>query len=377
MACLLGCSLLQTAALTSVGPVFADAGPTTGSGALNLAETFDSVTGDWKTAQPAQVQRFNHSLTVMEDGRVLEAGGEGPASSFAVGGVGGAPLDSVEIYDPATDEWKEGPTLPGARYWHTATLLNDGRVLVVGGAESSGNTGDCEIYDPNTSSWSQTGALNIPRAQHAAVLLRDGRVLVAGGLTSGGAGTPSTEIYDPATGAWSRAGDMVDTRRFVPATLLPSGKVLIAGGGNFKPGAEIFDPSVGKWSSTQPMIHVITSSGYPEGRYGHTAVLLENGTVLVAGGFGVSLLATAQTFDPVTEQWTSAAPLQNARYFHAAVLLPSGKVLVSGGIGGQSAELYDSQSRSWAVSRVEQQEKAFLRAVLLKDGRYFESGGEN
>ena len=130
-------------------------------------------------------------------------------------------------------------SLNTARYFHTATLLPNGKVLVAGGAGSSGNyLASAELYNPASGSWTPTGSLANARYAHTATLLPNGKVLVAGG-----AGT-STELYDPASGTWAVTGNLATGRLYHTATLLPNGKVLVAGGDNIGSlaSAELYDP---------------------------------------------------------------------------------------------------------------------------------------
>ena len=116
-----------------------------------------------------------------------------------------------------------------ARSRHTATLLNNGKVLVAGGGGGSSCFASAELYDPATGTWSTTGSMNVARSGHTATLLNNGKVLVAGG-TGGSLPFASAELYDPATGTWSTTGSMNVSRGHHTATLLNNGKVLVAGG---------------------------------------------------------------------------------------------------------------------------------------------------
>ena len=180
------------------------------------------------------------------------------------------------------------------RYMHTATQLQDGKVLIVGGAltSTSNPLAAAEIYDPATGAFTRAGAMATAREQHTATLLADGRVLIVGGGTpapgSGGfQATVTAEIYDPSTGSFSVTGSMAAARTFHTATLLPNGTVLVAGGGSETSTAEIYNPATGSFSIT---------GGMEIGRSGHTATLLANGSVLVAGGGLFVGLASAELY---------------------------------------------------------------------------------
>jgi len=148
-------------------------------------------------------------------------------------------------------------------------------------------------------------------------------------------------LNTPASGNWTATGSMAQGRTQHTATLLPNGKVLVAGGVYGGASAELYDPTNGTWTDTGSLAQT---------RFDHTATLLSNGMVLVAGGFGSGALASAELYDPASGTWTATNRLATARRDHRATLLPNGKVLVEGTSGGASAsaELYDSADGSWS-----------------------------
>ena len=235
-----------------------------------------------------------------------------------------------------------------ARSGHSATLLSDGRVLIAGGMlRNQAFYNSAELYDPAAHRFQSTGAMNERRVGHMAVLLQSGKVLVAGGWT-GHACTSSAELYDPAAGNFTAlAAHMISPRGDARATVLASGDVLITGGADHdSPGgiaaAELFRAATLKFEAIAPMHFA---------RVSHTATLLKDGRVLIAGGRGSRVNATAELFDPKTSKFTETGNLITARYKHTAGLLEDGRVLIAGGSDERdwdgtlsSAEVYDPKA---------------------------------
>jgi galactose oxidase-like protein len=325
--------------------------------------------------------RSGHTTTLLPDGRVLIAGGD---SSYSASDA----ESSAELYDPVSETFLPTGSMTTPRDGHTATLLPNGKVLIAGGGPRATCCSDvvtsAEIYDPATGTFTATGSMSVARGGHTATLLNDGKVLIAGGgRLVAGLGTlllAGAELYDPATGTFTATGDMhepyCDT-----ATLLPSGKVLITRGyfydlqtdtEHFVRHAELYDPSAGTFAFLGDTI---------TGHFKGTATLLMNGKVLIAGGDGYSV--STELYDPATGTFAATGNLTTGRGQHAAVLLPDGTVLLGGGHGNfnvnpdnlASAEIYNPATGVFRAVGAMITGGDILGAALLNDGRVLITGG--
>ncbi len=302
------------------------------------------------------------------------------------------PCAQASVASPATAPdmvagWAPTGSMAEGRDGHSATLLRDGRVLVVGGMNAREALASAELYDPSIGSWTTTGSMATARAGHSATLLADGSVLVAGGISyAGGPGEDielgSAELYDPKTGTWSGAGRMLEAVSGGATTLLPDGRVLVAGGwGSTEPfgpklaSAQLYDPQTRTWAATGSMA---------QGRHGHAAVLLTDGTVLVAGGYAGPRLASTEVYDPASGLWADGARLPEPFLGYSEVLLPGGAVLIAGGdvpsgpgaVGSAHAARYDPCTLTWALTGSMLAARLGQVASLLPDGRVLVAGGK-
>ena len=320
-------------------------------------ELFDPSQGKFtSTGAPCAAREF-HTATLLTTGKVLIAGG----NEFNGYPTWLPQTASAELYDPATSAFVSTGSMAFGRTLHTATLLADGRVLIAGGATNVGSGATTatkalpttELYDPATGTFSMGGSMAHARRGHTATLLPSGKVLIAGGEDDQGA-LDTAELYDPTTKSFSGTGNMGAARTGHTATLLANGKVLIAGGAtssSFFPGvislnparqasAELYDPFTGTFVSTGNMTCA---------RIAHTATLLADGTVLMTGGLidyggGYQSLDSAEIYDPVSGAFKTIDSMNSTRFWHTATLLRDGSVLIAGGIGSDmpqaSAEIF-------------------------------------
>ena len=235
-----------------------------------------------------------------------------------------------------------------------------------------------------TGSWRTVGSTAVGHESAGLALLGDGRVLVAGGhaLTRGRKWVliDSAELYDPKTENWQATGPLVEKRQGIwSLVVLKSGKVLLAGEHDTLSGAELYDPETGKWSATGKLA---------TGRGGHTATLLPDGKVLIAGGIdysadGTPIFASAELYDPDKGTWSATGSMTVSRFKHAAVRLGSGEVLVAGGTSTEpsndrplaSAEIYNPVAGAWRTVGSMATGRELVKAILLPDGRVLAVGG--
>jgi hypothetical protein len=314
-----------------------------GSSVAGLATTeiYDPNSGIFEVSGPMRSGRLGHTATLLPDGRVLVVGGLSDVSSIAI-------LASAEIYDPSTDRFSPTGSLRTARFGHTATLLQNGKVLIAGGFDRDlKRIRAAELYDPGTGKFSTAGAMKVGRGFHAATLLDDGRVLFEGGYWEIASDRPNNvpaELYDPQTRAFATVGGKQSIRSGHTATLLSDGRVLIAGGAVYLYGASpnpldadlLFDPKTDSFTTLDLWPYAFSA-----------AVRLVDGRVLLCGGKDQSGSPTdrASIWDPNDGSLTAVSSLTVPRVGPAAFGLPDGRVIIVGGHASSgeslaSAELY-------------------------------------
>ena len=316
----------HTATLLANGKVLVTGGdntnPSTGELYDPSANTFTSV-GNMSAAFDS------HTATLLRD---LS---QSPCANDKVL-IAGGPTTSAELFDPATTAFTPVANTLAQRLSATATLLPNGKVLLAGGTTVTTSTtpgvalSSAELFDPSTRTFAYTGTMVSARQNYTATLLSNGKVLLVGG-NDGSNASASAELFDPSNNSFALSGGSLQTARWShTATLLPSGKVFITGGWDSTnqalASAELYDPSTDSFSTiTSPMITP---------RADFTSTLLSNGAVLIVGGHdgNNNVFANVEIFDPNSATFTSTGGLSTARYFHTATLLPgTAGVLVTGG----------------------------------------------
>jgi len=339
-----------------------------GQDAVSQNFTIDVYAHGFRATGNMTSARASVTATVLESGQVLVLGGD---------------TASAEVFDPASGAFTTAGSMTTPRVYHTATLLANGKVLVAGGQDPGGVVlATAEIFDPTTGTFILVGSMGTPRSTHTAALLDSGRVLVTGGRDAGGAPLAAAEIFDPATGVFVRTGDMGTPRFEHTTTPLSDGRALVTGGvstdGHATATAEVFDPAAGVFTPTGSVRSAV---------YSHVATLLKDGRVLVAGGLrydanrnGDFGIASADVFDPASGAFTTAGNMATPRANHTATLLADGTVLITGGVDSQnrttaSAELFDPIPATFSKTGEMATPRYWHAASLLNDGRVLVTGG--
>lgn len=324
----------HTATLLNGGKVLVTGGNDGARHAFASAELYDPLTLMFTATQPMTEARTGHSATLLANAALPKYG------DVLILGSGD---DTAELYDPVAGSFTATGKMVTARQVATATLLNTGKVLIVGGNSASGDL-RAELYDPVTGTFAATGSLSVFRAGHTATLLLDGRVLIAGGvssLTSTCCAWATAEVYDPASGTFSATGSMTIVRTGHTATRLQDGTVLIVSADDAT--ADLFDPSNGMFvgvgdlpalatahtASLRGDGTVLVAGGY---QYGSAIVnhLLRQGVCTrFVESFRRSDVATAM-FAPESQGFTSGST-GTARAGHTATVLDDGTLLLIGG----------------------------------------------
>ncbi|MBV8775119.1 MAG: hypothetical protein JO166_22710 [Deltaproteobacteria bacterium] len=281
---------------------------------LATAEVFSPATGLSVPINPMTTNRSHHSAVVLQNGDVLIVGGVNALFAPLLPGPA-VPwiLPSSDLFNLVTGRFTSGAKMATPRDSPSAVMLNSGKVLIVGGGANS-----AELYDPETGKFSVTGSMSTERYGQTATVLTNGKVLITGG------GAIQAELYDPDSRKFTLTGSMQQNRIYHTATLLLDGRVLITGGSPYARSSatdttELYDPLSGTFEQGAKM---------QESRAGHTATLLTNGQVLIAGGHDDN---SAEIYDPVADQFERTGTMSASRFGHSAIRWPDGRVFIAGG----------------------------------------------
>ena len=337
--------------------------------------------GDFNLGPSLSLPRFIHRASLLDDDRVLLTGG-----AFAIWQI----TNTVDIFDPATNSIAPAAAMSVKRWSHTATTLPDGRVLVAGGRTGLSSTptspffgvvlDTAELYDPATDSWSPTGSMNVARRSHTQTLLPDGRVLICGGgdnvSTSAQNAIASCETYDAATGMFTVVGNMTTPRLAHSVNLLDDGTVLIAGGSNGAGTsaptnlAELYDPTTNTFAPVGPM-------NFPH--LAQVGAKLRDGRVVFPASYYGSggITDDSEIYDPATQTFAVIDNMFKQRIDIGGQTLLDGTVLVAGGVATgafgsifhSSSEVYDPAEDRWRLSGIMADGRDEFSGVLLNDGR--------
>jgi hypothetical protein len=312
-----------------------------------------------------------HTATLLPGGKVLIAGGFETELLAAVA--------SAELYDPSTGTFTAIGNMTTARASHTATLLANGMVLIAGGYRGSGRLSDrlssAELYDPATQTFAATGNLSTAGGFGTATLLGNGTVLMVGTPSACCYPAATAELYDPVFGTFSSAADMIPNPwGITTAVLLSNGTALLV---LCCTADQLYDPASGTFNLTGATTRI--------GGDGPTTTLLPNGKALLTGGdFELGTppgTVGAELYDPLTGVFTATGNMTTKRFAHTATLLPDRTVLIAGSQGSTgnwaiaSAELYDSTTGGFSGIGNMTTGRDSHTATLLLDGTVLIAGG--
>ncbi len=389
--------------------IVGDAGCPSGY-AITRALRFDWEAPDSFTAMTSMsTARALATGDLLNDGSVFVAGG---GSGNLTSPVGTA---TTELWSPFTRSWTPGPALSQARAFHQSVVLNDGRVLLIGGTGATGNVvSSCEIFDPVAGTITAAASMGVARAGSTATKLVNGKVLVTGGVTTFTIppGTTSiapilatcqdtSEVYDPVLDTWTAVPGVMAGKRFAhAASLLQNGKVLIISGINgttsiagndvptFTQTNNLYNPTTNAYEAAAALPAGIFGFGGIPGRAGHRATTMNNGEVFVGGGIYSNLFVPTTSglcarYNVAANSWTATNTLATGIALHGQVLLKNGKCHLSGGGSGTLLAYTATNvcatrtqgSNAFTLTTALPLARGSHLAVLLRDGSILIAGG--
>lgn len=416
----------HSATLLTDGRVLVAGGRTSSGGSgITSVEILDVSGGSFSAAVPLPTPRSGHKSLTLPDSRVLLWGGTQPGAeiydpssdqwttinppgdatvlrsvtSFANGTLlflGSAPGNTTWIHDPTQNSWTTTSSPGVVKQPSSAIRLQNGRVLLVGGYDSTSNVPQtaCELFDPGTGTWSTTGSLNFGRNAPELAMLADGSIMAIGG--SNNLADPP-EIFDASQASWTPTGPMFEDRSVFAIAPTGDGSVLVSGGFRTEPGAvpknlifastERFDLATRTWKPVDSM---------GTGRCLHQATRLNDGRILITGGWGYfnpaiygnfnHAIKTSEFLQTSAGHWTTLPPLKQRRHSHSVIGLSDGRILAYGGIGDtppgsthaigitNSADIFNPATSMWQFAASMNAAPYGGNAVLLPDQRILAVG---
>ena len=315
-------------------------------------------------------KRAAHTSTLLKDGRVLIAGG-----IVEDGNGNELPMTNSEIFYPETGEFKKISGMVEAHCNHSATLLENGEVLIIGGWKKGGRSDAIEIFNPETNKFRLAARLEKPLQAHNAVLLNDGKILIVGGNFSESDYSMYAYLYDYKTNSLTKTGKLNYGRMAFTATLLKNGNVLIAGGKDANEvlnTAEIYNYNTGEFELT---------GNLKTNRYKHGASLMQNGNVVLIGGSDKNdwngKYKSAEVFDAAKGEFTELIELNEERFKlqEGVITLANGNVLAGG--GNKTLEVFNSSLNKFFAAGELDDTNYYTCLTLLSDGSVLITGGYN
>lgn len=332
------------------------------------------IAGGWQQIVSPNFTHHVHGAVLLDDGRVLIVGG------YDDNGI----QSSCEIYDPESGEWFLTDSLNTGRHDFGLKLLDDGRVLIIGGyCQGKGILKSCEIFNPEVEEWSLTDSLNIARGwwdsphynQGGTVLLSNGNVLVINGAF--GTSSSTCELYNPETETWTLAAPTNQSRCTPLGGLLSNGLVLSFhtywSSGQGDPSVELYDPSTNVWYYGQPPLPPLRDDG--------SGIVIPEGYLAIGGRWNNVFLRDCHIYHAQTGEWTVTDSLPVPRICYAVTLLPNNKVLLAGGWNENISasvicQVYDLNTHTWQLETSMNLARANFTTTLLNDGRVLAVGGK-
>lgn len=298
--------------------------------ATDVTEVFDGKTETWATVANMSQARHRPAMSSLSDGQVLVAGGRIDINNATT---------SVEIYDPKNNQWEYTTPLDHPRCYATATRLLDDRILLAGGVLGASPSGpattQARLFNPDTKIWTPIQPTRKARMWHTATRLQDGRVVLIGGET-GDEKLDSAEIFMPESTNWELLPIKIEARAGHSATLLPDGSIVICGGLDRNNKALATCEKL--YEETQTWKQTALVPTMKAKRVDHAALLLLDGRIFVTGGHNENgSISSAEIWAPKSNEWLGAGTMLGMRTQHMALQFAPNKILAAGGYDGDTA----------------------------------------